>query len=79
MHAAHDRDPGPAHRPARSSRSRADIDRDFILRGADAVAYGVVDHVIDRRRLVPGPLETLVPDGVPAGNGAGATNGHPAP
>lgn len=27
----------------------ADIDRDHIVRGADAVAYGLVDHVIERR------------------------------
>lgn len=29
----------------------ADIDRDFILRGEDAVAYGVVDQVITQRHL----------------------------
>jgi ATP-dependent Clp protease protease subunit len=29
----------------------ADMDRDFILRGEDAVAYGVVDEVIAARRL----------------------------
>jgi ATP-dependent Clp protease protease subunit len=29
----------------------ADIDRDYILRGDDAVAYGLVDHVISRREL----------------------------
>ena len=29
----------------------ADIDRDYIVRGADAVAYGLVDHIIDRREL----------------------------
>jgi len=28
-----------------------DIDRDYILRGEDAVAYGLVDHVISRREL----------------------------
>jgi ATP-dependent Clp protease protease subunit len=28
-----------------------DIDRDFILRGEQAVAYGLVDEVIDQRRL----------------------------
>jgi ATP-dependent Clp protease protease subunit len=28
-----------------------DIDRDYILRGDDAVAYGLVDHVISRREL----------------------------
>jgi ATP-dependent Clp protease protease subunit len=32
-------------------RIAADIDRDFILRGDDAVAYGLVDHVITRREL----------------------------
>jgi ATP-dependent Clp protease protease subunit len=30
-----------------------DIDRDFILRGEDAVDYGLVDHVIESRQLVP--------------------------
>jgi ATP-dependent Clp protease protease subunit len=29
----------------------ADIDRDYILRGEHAVAYGLVDEVIDQRRL----------------------------
>ncbi len=29
----------------------ADMDRDFILRGDDAVAYGLVDEVISGRRL----------------------------
>ena len=32
-------------------RITADIDRDYIVRGSDAVAYGLVDHVIDRREL----------------------------
>jgi ATP-dependent Clp protease protease subunit len=32
-------------------RLRADMDRDFIVRGDDAVAYGLIDHVIDRRSL----------------------------
>ena len=32
-------------------RIKADIDRDYILRGDDAVAYGLVDHVIDKREL----------------------------
>jgi ATP-dependent Clp protease protease subunit len=37
----------------------ADMDRDFILRGDEAVAYGLVDEVIERRRLraVPGAEE----------------------
>ena len=29
----------------------ADIDRDFILRGEEAVSYGVVDEVLSPRRL----------------------------
>ena len=29
----------------------ADIDRDYIVRGEQAVAYGLVDEVIDQRRL----------------------------
>jgi ATP-dependent Clp protease protease subunit len=33
----------------------ADIDRDHILRGADAVAYGLVDAVIEERALRPIP------------------------
>jgi ATP-dependent Clp protease protease subunit len=36
-----------------TDRIREDIDRDFILRGADAVAYGLVDHVIESRELHP--------------------------
>jgi ATP-dependent Clp protease, protease subunit len=36
-----------------ADRIRADIDRDFILRGAEAVAYGLVDHVIEARVLHP--------------------------
>jgi ATP-dependent Clp protease protease subunit len=28
-----------------------DIDRDYILRGDDAVAYGLIDHVVERRQL----------------------------
>ena len=32
-------------------RVSADMDRDFILRGDKAVAYGLVDHIIERRHL----------------------------
>ncbi len=32
-------------------RLRADMDRDYIRRGADAVEYGLIDHVIERRSL----------------------------
>ena len=35
------------------SRIATDIDRDYIVRGDAAVAYGLVDHIIDRRQLVP--------------------------
>ena len=31
----------------------ADIDRDYILRGEDAVRYGLVDQIIDRREPHP--------------------------
>jgi ATP-dependent Clp protease protease subunit len=34
-----------------AERITADIDRDYIVRGDDAVAYGLVDHIIDRRQL----------------------------
>ena len=39
-------------------RVRADIDRDYILRGAAAVAYGLVDHVIEGRVLQPSALSS---------------------
>jgi len=32
-------------------RITADIDRDYIVRGDEAVRYGLVDHIIDRREL----------------------------
>jgi ATP-dependent Clp protease, protease subunit len=41
-------------------RIEADIDRDFILRGADAVAYGLVDEVIEHRK--PRPVPALHPE-----------------
>jgi ATP-dependent Clp protease protease subunit len=34
-------------------RIMTDIDRDYILRGDDAVRYGLVDHIIDRREPQP--------------------------
>jgi ATP-dependent Clp protease, protease subunit len=40
---------GATHQPV--ERITADIDRDFILRGRDAVDYGLIDHVIERRQL----------------------------
>ena len=33
-----------------AERITADIDRDYTVRGADAVAYGLVDNVIDQRQ-----------------------------
>jgi len=39
-------------------RIMTDIDRDYILRGADAVAYGLVDHVIERRGII-GAVEVV--------------------
>jgi ATP-dependent Clp protease protease subunit len=40
------------HTGQASERIAKDIDRDFILRGDDAVAYGMVDHVLEHRRAV---------------------------
>ena len=34
-----------------ADRITQDIDRDYILRGEDAVAYGLIDHVVERRQL----------------------------
>jgi ATP-dependent Clp protease protease subunit len=34
-----------------AERITADIDRDYTVRGADAVAYGLVDEIIERRQL----------------------------
>jgi ATP-dependent Clp protease protease subunit len=34
-----------------TERITADIDRDYTVRGADAVAYGLVDEIIERRQL----------------------------
>jgi ATP-dependent Clp protease protease subunit len=44
-------------------RVERDIDRDFILRGEDAVEYGLVDHVIERRALVPLEPSAASPNG----------------
>jgi ATP-dependent Clp protease protease subunit len=38
----------------------ADIDRDFILRGDDAVAYGVVDSILFERNLRPVPDQDAI-------------------
>ena len=34
-----------------AERITADIDRDYIVRGNDAIAYGLVDQIIERRQL----------------------------
>ncbi len=36
-----------------AERIRADLDRDFILRGEAAVAYGAVDEIVTARAIVP--------------------------
>ena len=36
-----------------AERIRADLDRDFILRGDAAVAYGVVDAIVSARQVMP--------------------------
>ena len=41
------------HTGQSTARVAADIERDYIMRGEDAVAYGMVDHVITRRELHP--------------------------
>ena len=41
------------HTKQTSEKITADIDRDYILRGTDAVAYGLVDDIIERRELAP--------------------------
>jgi ATP-dependent Clp protease protease subunit len=38
-----------------------DLDRDYILRGEDAVAYGVVDEVLSRRHLRLAVSEAIAP------------------
>ena len=36
-----------------AERIHADLDRDFILRGDAAVAYGVVDEIVTAREVMP--------------------------
>jgi ATP-dependent Clp protease protease subunit len=43
-----------AHTGQPEARVRADIDRDYIVRDQDAVAYGLVDEVLTRRVLPTG-------------------------
>jgi len=53
------------------SRIEADIDRDYILRGEEAVGYGLVDEIITHRRprAVPGFSRPDQPDEVVAASG----------
>ena len=46
------------HSGQTEARVRDDIDRDYILRGAAAVAYGLVDNVIDGRAFEPAAVST---------------------
>ena len=41
-----------------AERIEQDIDRDYILRGADAVAYGLVDRVIEHKDFVAQPVSS---------------------
>jgi len=52
-------------------RITADIDRDYIVRGDQAVAYGLVDHVIERRQLpdMQLPIAPRVEEALPVGVG----------
>ena len=40
-----------AHTEQTIDRIRTDIDRDYIVRGADAVAYGLIDHILTKPEL----------------------------
>jgi len=42
-------------------RITADIDRDYIVRGEQAIGYGLVDQIIDRRTLASGPAHPALP------------------
>ncbi|MEP7046154.1 MAG: ATP-dependent Clp protease proteolytic subunit [Ilumatobacteraceae bacterium] len=41
-----------------AARITADIDRDYIVRGDQAIAYGLVDHIVERRQL-PGTATAI--------------------
>jgi ATP-dependent Clp protease protease subunit len=41
------------HSGQTAERVAADIERDHIMRGEDAVAYGMIDHVISHREIHP--------------------------
>lgn len=56
-------------------RVAADIDRDFILRGNDAVEYGLVDHVLEPASSVAAPMEPLRETGIRPRGASGAAAG----
>jgi ATP-dependent Clp protease, protease subunit len=58
-----------SHTGQTRERIERDIDRDFILRGSDAVAYGIVDHVLERTDLAAAGVPR------PNTNGTGAPKG----
>jgi ATP-dependent Clp protease protease subunit len=39
------------HTGQTTERIRTDIDRDYIVRGADAIDYGLIDHVLEKPEL----------------------------
>ena len=45
-----------AHSGQTDERIAADIDRDYVLRGDDVVAYGLADEVISTRAITAGRL-----------------------
>ena len=59
------------HTHQTEERIRTDIDRDYIVRGDQAVAYGLVDQVIERRELpdVRLPIAPRVEEALPVGVG----------
>ena len=59
------------HTGQSATRIRTDIDRDYIVRGDQAVAYGLVDHVIERRQLpdMQLPIAPRVEEALPVGVG----------
>jgi len=57
-------------------RVSADIERDYIVRGDAAVAYGLVDEVISKRETTP--TTVLTPGYQPVGISSPAESGHAA-
>jgi ATP-dependent Clp protease protease subunit len=57
-----------SHTGQTRERIERDIDRDFILRGRDAVAYGIVDHVLEQGTFLASGAAK------PQSNGTGTTD-----